>query len=179
MLAIMDKKKIFIVLGFFWLVLLGGFIGFKEFTIKTGQEVLLKTLPVDPRDPFRGDYVVLRYDIGRIDLSKIPGAPLFNANDAIYAEIEKGSDGYGKLVSLSKTAPTGKLFIKGVVKYANSSNIQAEYGIESYFVPANKGYAIEQKRGNGVDAKVSVDTFGNAIVKTLLIEGKEIDFNSI
>lgn len=179
MLAIMDKKKIFIGLGIFWFVILGGFIGFKEFTVRTGQEVLLKTIPVDPRDFFRGDYVILQYDISRIDTSVFPGSPTFIANDTIYAEIEKGTDGYGKLASLSKTAPTGKLFIKGVVKYANGNNIQAEYGIESYFVPANKGYAIEQKRGNGVDAKVSVDTFGNAIIKTLLIDGKEIDFNSI
>lgn len=175
----MGKKKIFIGLGIFWLAILAGFIGFKEFTVRTGQEVLLKTIPVDPRDLFRGDYVVLRYEMSRIDLSKFVDSPMFVANDTIYAEIEKGADGYGKVINFSKEVPQGKLFIKGVVRYANGSNIQVEYGIESYFVPAGKGYAIEQKRGNGVDAKVSVDSFGNAIVKTLLIDGEEIDFEKI
>lgn len=175
----MDKKKIFIGLGIFWLVILGGFIGFKEFTVRTGQEVLLKTLPVDPRDFFRGDYVVLRYDMSRIDLVKFPNSPVFGINDAIYVVIEKDTDGYGKVASFSKETPQGKLFIRGVVRYVNSSNVQAEYGIESYFVPANKGYAIEQKRGKGVDAKVSVDKFGNAIIKALLIDGKEVDFKNI
>lgn len=175
----MDKKKVFIGLGIFWIVILGGFIGFKEFTARTGEEVLLKTLPVDPRNLFRGDYVVLRYEMSRIDPSLFPGSPMFNVNDSIYAEIEKDKDGYGKLVGVYKEPLKGKLFIKGVVQYANSNTIQVEYGIESYFVPAGKGYAIEEKRGNGVDAKVSIDNFGNAIVKTLLIDGQEIDFGNI
>lgn len=175
----MDKKKIFIGLGIFWFVILGGFIGFKEFTVRAGQEVLLKTLPVDPRDLFRGDYVILRYDMSRVDISKFSSSSVFGVNDAIYAVMEKDADGYGKVTNFSREVPQGKLFIKGVVRYVNGSNIQAEYGIESYFVPAGKGYAIEQKRGNGVDAKVSVDNFGNAIIKTLLIDGKEIDFKNI
>ena len=36
-----------------------------------GQEILLKTAPVDPNDLFRGDYVNLRYDISTIDLTNI------------------------------------------------------------------------------------------------------------
>lgn len=175
----MDKKKIFIGLGIFWIVILGGFIGFKEFTVRTGQEVLLKTLPVDPRDLFRGDYVVLRYEMSRVDTSTLAGSPVFIANEAVYAEIEKDSDGYGVLRSLSKEQPKGKLFMKGVVRYANGTNIQIEYGIESYFIPAGKGHVIEEKRGKGVDAKVAVDGFGNSIIKTLLIDGKEIDFSVV
>ncbi|OIO30741.1 hypothetical protein AUJ77_01795 [Candidatus Nomurabacteria bacterium CG1_02_43_90] len=91
----MHKSKIFIGIGIFWIVILGAFIGFKEFTLRTGQEVLLKTLPVDPRDFFRGDYVVLRYDISRINLSYYPDAPVFYKHDIIYVEIKKGADGYG------------------------------------------------------------------------------------
>jgi uncharacterized membrane-anchored protein len=63
----MEKKRIFIGIGIFWVLIIGGFIGFKEFTLRTGEEVLLKTLPVDPRDLFRGDYVILRYDVSRVD----------------------------------------------------------------------------------------------------------------
>lgn len=175
----MDKKKIFIGLGVFWLVILGGFIGIKEFTVRSGEEVILKTLPVDPRDLFRGDYVVLRYELSRIDLSTLPGSPEFVANDSIYAELEKDPLGYGKITKLSKEAPQGKLYIKGVVRSVYNQTIQAEYGIESYFVPAGKGYAIERLRGKGVDAKVAVDRFGNAIIKTLLIDGQEVDFKNI
>ena len=33
--------------------------------LSSGQEVVLQTVPVDPRDLLRGDYVILRYDISR------------------------------------------------------------------------------------------------------------------
>ena len=63
----MKRKNIFLLIGIFWLIIIGGFVAYQEFTLKTGQEVLLKVQPVDPRDLFRGDYVVLRYDITRVD----------------------------------------------------------------------------------------------------------------
>jgi len=41
----------------------------------TGETIYLRTRPVDPRDLFRGDYVVLAYDIDRVALSD-PALPL-------------------------------------------------------------------------------------------------------
>lgn len=175
----MDKKKIFIGLGIFWIIILGGFIGFKEFTIQTGEKVLFKTLPVDPRDLFRGDYVILQYDMSRIDFSQFPGSPVFTENDALYAEIEKDKDGYGKVVRLFKESPKGKLFLRGTVKYVSGTNIRVDYGIESYFVPAGKGYFIEERRGKDVDAQISIDNFGNGIIKTILIGGEEVNFEIV
>ena len=35
--------------------------------LRHGQEVLLKSLPVDPRDLLRGEYVILNYDISTIE----------------------------------------------------------------------------------------------------------------
>lgn len=32
------------------------FAGVREVTLRTGTEVVLQTVPVDPRDLFRGDY---------------------------------------------------------------------------------------------------------------------------
>ena len=52
------KKNVFLYIGLFWLVLILGFVAYKEMTLQTGEEVVLKTVPVDPRDLFRGDYVI-------------------------------------------------------------------------------------------------------------------------
>ena len=38
--------------------------------LRSGQEVRLEVVPVDPRDLFRGDYVVLGYRIGTVDMPK-------------------------------------------------------------------------------------------------------------
>ena len=67
----MTQKIKFFGIGVLWLVIIGGFIFSKQMTLLTGKEVLLKTVPVDPRDLFRGDYVVLRYDISTIDLETV------------------------------------------------------------------------------------------------------------
>ena len=39
---------------------------------QTGVEIVLESLPVDPRDPLRGDYVILRYRAEEVD--GLPGA---------------------------------------------------------------------------------------------------------
>ena len=64
----MNAKKFFYLVVVFWLLIFSAFIAYKEYTLQTGKEVLLKTVPVDPRDLFRGDYVTLRYEIGTLNL---------------------------------------------------------------------------------------------------------------
>jgi uncharacterized membrane-anchored protein len=173
----MNKKKFFLIIGAFWIVLIGGFIGFKEFTLKTGNEILLKTVPVDPRDLFRGDYVILRYEITAIDTNTFSlSAPDFKIDDKIYATLDVGNDRIGNIVGISKQPPQSGNFIKGTVKSAYGSSITVEYGIESYFVPEGKGREIERNRGK-IYTKVAIDKFGNAVIKSLIMDGKEVNLN--
>ena len=44
------------------LVLLG-LLGYARYPVWFGKEVVLRTVPVDPRDLLRGNYARLRYDI--------------------------------------------------------------------------------------------------------------------
>jgi uncharacterized membrane-anchored protein len=43
----------------------------QEQHLASGKEVLLSTVPIDPRDLFKGDYVTLSYDINAIDLNLV------------------------------------------------------------------------------------------------------------
>ena len=52
-----------------------------------------------------------------------------------------------------------------------NSRISVVYGIESYFVPEGKGKDIEKNRGKDLAVKVSVDKFGNAVIKSLVKKG--------
>ena len=53
----------------FWIVVAGqlvfllGFIAVKEVALRTGTEVVLQTVPVDPRSLLQGDYAILDYEI--------------------------------------------------------------------------------------------------------------------
>lgn len=172
----MEKKHWFLIIGIFWLIIILGFIGFKEFTLRTGQEVLLKTQPVDPRDLFRGDYVVLNYQISNLDLNSLQSDfKDYKNDDKVYVSLNL-VDGYGVPAKISKNAPREGLYIKGKAASVWDSGLFVSYGIESYFVPEDKGREIEQQRGRNLDVKVSIDNFGNAVIKSLVIEGKEFSF---
>ena len=170
------NKKIFVGIGIFWLVLILGFIAVKEFTLQTGQEVLLKIQPVDPRDLFRGDYVVLNYDISRLDLSSLAAdSTEFKENDRVYITLNI-VDGYGAAKGVFKNKPAEGLFLKGTVRKDSSNILSVEYGIESYFVPEGEGRKIEGARGNLV-VKAAIDKNGNVGIKNLILEGREVRFN--
>lgn len=188
----MNQKKIFYLTVVFWLLIFSGFILYKEYTLRTGTEVLLKTEPVDPRDLFRGDYVTLNYEISTLNLEEIQAEdPYFEYNDRIYLALEI-ENGYGVPKKIYKKPPDDELYIKGTVKELiydwgedgliaeepRIKELRIEYGIESYFVPEGRGREIESQQWTGregVDVKVVVDKFGNAVIKSLLIDGKEVE----
>ncbi len=165
----MDKKKLFIGIAIFWLIIIVGFIAIKEYTLQTGEEVILKTRPVDPRDLFRGDYLVLNYDIGNVDVSD------FDKGDTVYVGLQVDEGGYAHAAGVYKNPPEG-LFIKGIVRRRDfflRSNIK--FGIESCFIPEGKGEAIERSRS--LEGKVVIDKSGNAVLKAVLVDGEEISFD--
>ena len=190
----MNQKKIFYLTIVFWLLLFSGFILYKEYTLRTGTEVVLKTEPIDPRDLFRGDYVILNYEISTLDLDEVPVEdPYFNHNDRIYLALTL-EDGYGVPKKIYRNPPDNELYLKGTVKQLiydweededgsivedpRIKELSVEYGIESYFVPEGRGREIERQQWEGeekVDVKVVVDKYGNAVIKSLLIGGQEVE----
>lgn len=168
----MEKKKLFLIVGIFWLIIIFGFILFKEFTLKTGEEVLLKTRPVDPRDLFRGDYVILTYEISTLDANTLQkDVTEFKQDDKVYVSLNV-VDNYGIASGVYINKPKDGLFIKGTVKDVQGTRLNLEYGIESYFVPEGKGREIERQIGRNLDVKVAVDKLGNVVIKDLLVDGK-------
>jgi len=191
----MNQKKILYLTIFFWLLIFSGFIAYKEYTLRTGTEVLLRTIPVDPRDLFRGDYVTLNYEISTLDMEKLPSEESdFYNDETVYLALEL-KNGYGIPKKIYTTPPEDGLYIKGKVKdviydwetdesgitteEATIKELRVDYGIESYFVPEGRGMEIEKAQQTGkteVTAKIIIDKYGNAVIKSLLIDGKEIEF---
>jgi len=170
----MHKTKLFFIIGVFWILILGGVIGLKEFTLQTGTEILLKTTPVDPRDLFRGDYVILQYEISNID-TKISHITDYQIGDDVYVLLKKDENNQGSFMGIQKYPPETGNFIKGIIKRNWNNSLNIEYGIESYFVPEGEGGVIEKNTQN-ILVKVVIDTFGNAVIKSILLNGEEIGF---
>lgn len=174
----MNKKKAFLLIAAFWVAIIGSFVTYKEYTLRTGREVLLKTRPVDPRDLFRGDYVILRYDISQFDPRNYTDQYniAFKEGDPIFVVLDTTGE-FAQIQRVYEYPPVGEFYIKGRVSNASTANLTVDYGLESYFVPEGKGWTIEQQRNQGnVDVLAAVDKGGRAVIKKLLINGEGVRF---
>lgn len=145
-------------------------IGFRYYTLATGTPVLLKAAPVDPRDVFRGEYVMLEYDISYIKGENLNSEDPQNKN--VYVVLEKG-DKYWNPAGVYLDKPgldINQIFIKGKINYYDSrrNEYHVTYGLESYYVEEGQGREIEQLKN--FDAQIKIDRFGNAVIDKILIQ---------
>ena len=179
----MNKKVITFLIMILWLVISLGLIASKQYTISTGKKVLLETVPVDPRDFLRGDYIILNYKISDLDLSIVsPNKSDFKPGKNIYVKLEP-REKYWAAVSIKEKndIKTDEIIVKGKIKHNyQQGHLMVSYGIENYFVPEGKGKEIEQsmRRGSGntVSVEAIVDKFGNAVINKLYINDNEVKF---
>ena len=161
---------------FFQLLVLSAMIVLHATPYVVGDRIWLHVRPVDPRDVFRGDYVVLSYDFSRLPPGSIPGAPPppswwgGNADDAawwedrtVYVGLEPEADGkHWRSTGVSFEKPSTPKFLKGRFTRDNWAN-QLNFGIEAYFVPEGQGLALEQRRNAGqLSAEIAVAPWGTA-----------------
>ncbi len=157
-------KKPMLIIFSLWLFIILVFVVFEEFTLRTGVEVLLKTVPVDPRDLLRGDYVVLNYDISSFERKDEKNI----LSGTVYSVLNVDDKNIASISRVQKEKPSGKeLFIKGKTTRCNGfldKRVCIEYGIESYFVKENEGKKLEQNLAEGALVRVAVDKNGRAKV---------------
>ncbi|WP_245583043.1 GDYXXLXY domain-containing protein [Paenibacillus daejeonensis] len=138
-----------------------------------GQQITLKTAPVDPRDLFYGDYVVLRYEISSLDASMWTGAGQPSSKDMVYVKLRRSAD-EGEIyeaVAVSPERPDtaeNEAVLRGQVRYAGGQEIQIRYGLERYYVPEGTGRAIEEERVN-LQAHVRIAPWGQARIMELIL----------
>jgi uncharacterized membrane-anchored protein len=166
----LKPRLVFVLIVVFQLLILLGMIGFKEATLTTGTEVVLQTAPVDPRDIFRGDYVALSYKISTIN-SNVQGyyGGLGKVGDKAYLHLEQRGDVWEATGISREYEKEWPVFIVGEITNILPKQVTLKYGIEVYFVPEDKG--LEIQRARDLKVRVSVDGFGKAVIKGLIVDG--------
>lgn len=153
--------------------------------LRTGREITLPIVPVDPRDLFRGEYVRLGYEINRVPVEHLDGPPL-RRNDVLYVTLERKDGSAWRATAVARAMPQpqnrpDRIVLKGRSQVSHRAAALAarrrgatvRYGIESYFVPQGEGPKIEDAaRSKKLAALVAVDEGGNAAIKGLIIDGK-------
>ena len=159
--------------------------------LRNGQEVRLEIVPVDPRDLFRGDYVVLDYRISSIDLPK-DATSTFRRGQKVFVTLRPNENGMARAVAISAerpavsgadiaiqgtvTAPSVCAFNASGIRDCKSGNraVFVKYGLERYFVPQGEGKTIETTEKARLEIVAAVAASGQSAIKRLLIDGKPV-----
>ena len=164
---------------------LGYVIESRASILRNGVDVVLKTVPVDPRDLLRGDYVILSYDISTIPADKVTGGFPTEATDAqLSVRLEKQPDGFWSVAeaSFGALAPKeGSVIARSAPFYFypapdnQQSSLNVDYGIERYYVPEGEGKVLEEARNaSALSVTARVDDDGRMQIRLIAIDGKPL-----
>ncbi|HXJ55700.1 MAG TPA: GDYXXLXY domain-containing protein [Verrucomicrobiae bacterium] len=172
------KTKLLIGLAILQVLVLATMAAQREWVLRKGRTIYLRTAPVDPRDAMRGDYVRLNYQISRVPRQFWRGR-LASTNETpeplprdtkVYAALRVSEEGMGELVSLSTEQPAQEIFVRGRTDEFVGGGLQVRYGLEAYFMEQGKGRELEQERNRDgiqvpLEMAVAVGSSGLAVLK--------------
>jgi len=156
--------------------------GEREWILRTGQVVYLRTAPIDPRDLFRGDFVALQYEINTVRVEALDPAaataPDRKRHEVVYTRLRPAGEGLYEAAGASTAPPSEGPFIRGRIEdawrfgwrgWAGGSAVK--YGIEQLFVEQGAGRAIEKGRGSRdqlqvpMEVEVALSPRGTAVIR--------------
>ncbi|WP_066249906.1 GDYXXLXY domain-containing protein [Neobacillus drentensis] len=137
------------------------------YTMLTGEEMILQTKPLDPSDPFRGDYVTLRYEAEEVPVDLVDKAVVKKMQNQggpfdVFVLMEKNNGVHTpKRVTLEK--PKKGIFLKATINYTDKDNQGQEiafldYNLDNYYLEDNTGTEWEKASAKGeILAKLKVN----------------------
>ncbi len=176
----MSNKRIYFLLAL--LVLLQLFVPAKmiydhESILSKGEKFKFITAPIDPTDPFRGKYIVLRFDASRYYTTD---RGTWYSNEDVYATLVNDKDGYAKISGVSRNKPESGSFLKSKVDYfqgGDSSFLNLDFPFNIFYMeeskagPAEIAY-FEASRDTNSVAYASVSVLnGEAVISNVYING--------
>jgi uncharacterized membrane-anchored protein len=183
---VFNKQAKFILAIAIQVAIIFAIIIFKLTILTSGTDVFLRIMPVDPRDPLRGDYLTFRYEISNLD-SCLFADPQVSNGDTVYVILRKsGKHWTAQEVQKNRPSNNNQIYIKAKVarglgsgtgllpdQRPESSLVHLVYGLEEYYIPEGKGSGFNLWSGDReVSARVAVDEDGNAVLKQIYLDGK-------
>ena len=172
------KFKFALVATFAVQILLVGAMLFDRInTINNGQEVLLQSRFVDPRDVFRGHYVRLNLIAGEIN-KNLPGAnEKFNYRDPIYVSLTLGEKGFWVAKSVHRQLPQDDslVILEGVYQGKNNNTLRVRFPFDRYFADKERALELENLHADQkLGVVLALNGKGGGVIKGITIDGKII-----
>jgi uncharacterized membrane-anchored protein len=187
-----------VVAGAICVVILAGMIVGHAWPLWTGQGAILRVVPVDPRDMFRGEYVRLSTPASTLHVDPEGRAQRGGAvtvrpvgdwwpegyqdsssralrGRVVYVQLERGADGVEyRPVTISRSAVRGALNLKGRVQWhSDARTLRVDYGIDRFFMQEGTAKPVEEavRGGRVVQMDVAIARNGRARIRNLVIDG--------
>ena len=149
--------------------------------LRDGEEIVLKTVPVDPRSLFRGHYVRLNYSVSTVPVSLWTGDrdPWRLGEQTVYVELDRDDKSQWQPVGVHMEFPsakTGTRVLRGRMTHANRTSMFVRYGLERFYLPKDKAQGLEMEyRDDSVEVVAAVDPdTGEAAIKALIVVGNRV-----
>jgi uncharacterized membrane-anchored protein len=137
------------------------------YTLATGEEIILQTIPVDPSDLFRGDYVTLRYEAEEIPKPLVDESVLKEMETRwgqlkVYVHLVE-KDGIHTPSNVTLNKPAKGVYLTGKLDYigTNMNGVEVafiQYNLDKYYVEDNTGTEWELASTKGqILAKIKVN----------------------
>ncbi|MBL7249262.1 GDYXXLXY domain-containing protein [Alloalcanivorax sp. C16-2] len=140
------------------LLVLGGLAGYSQYPLWVGREVKVATLPVDPRDWFRGQYVRLDYPFSRLP---IPDMELPRGGDSVFVPLHR-EKGLWRPGRARLREPDNGPYLRGRITSVSGGRMHVRYGIEAWFASPEEARRLEADLRDGGVARLRVAPGGRA-----------------
>ncbi len=179
-----DKKITWLCFGLLVLLQLwapASMIVQKEAVLRSAKTFKFRTAPVDPNDPFRGKYIMLRFDESSFLYT---GPIIWERGDKIYIHIQNDEKGFAKIHAVSRQRPASSLdYILAEVDYIISDDtkkvailwpFERFYMEESKALPAEKVYQQSASDSSQITYALVKVKAGDAVLEDVFINDKPI-----
>lgn len=135
-----------------------------KFGTGVGHSILVRTVPVDPRDLLRGQYMRLAYEWSRMELPAVDGS-VPQGNEVWVVLGPDGEFHVPLRAARERLVPASQdeVVLRGLI----SDGWRREFGVEKYFVPEG----TDTPSANEVTVRLRVGSDGTARIETVYRNG--------
>ena len=137
-----------------------------------GREICLAARPIDPRDPFRGDYVALEMDAASVpDAAFRPAFELSAFGRECFVTLAPEPSGLWGPSLVTLTEPEDGVYLRGRIdfrKARSTMHVDLGEGLRRFYVPEGTGQALERAARDGKNYRATVRVLrGRAVIAAL------------
>ena len=143
-----------------------GMAGLVEADLAFGRELRLRAQPVDPLDVFRGNFVVLSYEI-----STLPAAGRVERGQRVCVRLVEEDGAWTGRYAEPGEPSTPRICGRARADAEPGGRVGVEYGIETYYASAERAKELEAQIGRGrLFVVVDLDDDGSARIERVEVD---------